>query len=57
MTTLSLRAKFPAPARGGPARLIAALSGLSALFQTVCEVIDEATDQTAAARRRFPSAD
>jgi|GEM_PF-4146535 len=54
MTTLSLRAKYPAPARNSLARLIDALT---AAFETVFEVIDEATDQSAAARRRFPTSD
>jgi len=54
MTTLSLRAKYPSPARRGLARIIAAVTGA---FETVFEVIDEATDQSAAARRRYPSAD
>jgi hypothetical protein len=54
MTTLFLRAKYPAPARRGLARIIAAVT---AVFETVFEVIDEATDQSIEARRRYPSAD
>ncbi len=52
MTTFS--AKYPAPWRRGVARVIATVTGA---FETAFEVIDEATDQSAAARRRFPTAD
>ena len=54
MTTLSLRAKYPAPARRGFARIVTAVT---AAVETVFEVLAEATDQSAEARRRFPSAD
>jgi hypothetical protein len=54
MTTLFLSAKYPAPWRRGVARVIATVTGA---FETAFEVIDEATDQSAAARRRFPTAD
>jgi len=54
MTSFSLNAKDPAPARRGLARIVAAVTSA---FETVFEVIDEATDQSAAARRRFPTSD
>lgn len=54
MTTLSLRAKYPAPAWRGFARIIAAVT---AAVETVLDVFGEAADLSAAARRRFPSAD
>ena len=59
MTTLSLSenslsANVAAPRRRGLARLIGAVSDA---FEQVFEVIDEAADQSAAARRRFPTAD
>lgn len=57
MTTLSLSAKYPAPLtprRRGLARVIAAVADA---FETAFDVIDEATEQSAAARRRFPTAD
>lgn len=54
MTTLTLRAKYPVPARRDLARIIAVVT---TAFETAFEVIDEATDQSAAARRRFPTAD
>jgi hypothetical protein len=57
MTTLSLTEKHPAPLtpwRRGLARMIATAAGA---FETAFAVIDEATDQSAAARRRFPTAD
>jgi hypothetical protein len=54
MPTFTLAAKYPAPWRRGVARIIATVTGA---FETAFEVIDEATDQSAAARRRFPTAD
>jgi len=54
MTTPSLRAKNSAHTRHGLARFIAAVT---AALATAFEVIDEATDQSAAARRRFPASD
>lgn len=54
MTALSLSAKDSAPWRRGLARIIATVTGA---FETAFEVIDEATDRSAAARRRFPTAD
>ncbi|MGA7790096.1 MAG: hypothetical protein WCA56_18250 [Xanthobacteraceae bacterium] len=58
MTTLALRAKNPAPARAlGRRGLARFLAAVTAAFGTVFEVIDEATDQSAAARRRFPTSD
>jgi hypothetical protein len=54
MTTSLLNANYPLPARRGLARIIAAVT---ATFGAVFEVIDEATDQSAAARRRFPTCD
>jgi hypothetical protein len=54
MTTSLLHAKYPVPARRGLARIIAAMT---VAFGAVFEVIDEATDQSAAARRRFPTSD
>jgi hypothetical protein len=54
MTTMFLSAKYPAPWRRGLARIIATVTGA---FESAFEVIDEATDQSAAARRRFPTAD
>jgi hypothetical protein len=54
MTTILLSAKYPTPWRRGLARIIATVTGA---FETAFEVIDEAIDQSAAARRRFPTAD
>lgn len=58
MMTLSLSAKRPVSSmarwRRGLARIIATVTGT---FETAFAVIDEATDQSAAARRRFPTAD
>ncbi|HUI15942.1 MAG TPA: hypothetical protein VL048_20975 [Xanthobacteraceae bacterium] len=57
MTTLSLSEKHPAPStpwRRGLARIVATVTGA---FETAFAVIDEAADQSAAARRRFPTAD
>jgi hypothetical protein len=54
MTTLFLSAKHPAPWRRGLARIVATVAEA---FETAFAVIDEATDQSAAARRRFPTAD
>jgi hypothetical protein len=54
MTTLSLSAKYPAPWRRGLSRIIATVTGA---FEIAFNVIDEATDQSAAARQRFPTAD
>jgi hypothetical protein len=54
MTTLTFRAESPAHARHGFKRMIAAVT---AAFAAACDVIDEATNQSAAARRRFPAAD
>lgn len=54
MTTLSPPAAYPVPNRRGLARFIAALT---AAFGALFDVLDEATDQSAAARRRYPSAD
>jgi len=54
MMTLSVSAEHPTAARRGLARIIAAMTST---FETVFAVIDEATDQSAAARRRFPTAD
>lgn len=54
MTTHAFHAQYPAHARRGFARMIAAVT---AAFAAAVDVIDEATDQSAAARRRFPSAD
>lgn len=54
MTTLSPPAAYPAPTRRGLARFIAAVT---AAVATLFDVIDEATYQSAAARRRYPSAD
>jgi|HubBroStandDraft_3_1064219.scaffolds.fasta_scaffold576342_3 hypothetical protein len=52
--TITLSEKYPAPWRRGVARIVATVTGA---FETAFEVIDEATDQSAAARRRFPTAD
>jgi hypothetical protein len=54
MTTLSFHAAYPAHARRGVARVIAAVK---AAFGAAFDVIDEATDQSAAARNRYPLAD
>lgn len=54
MSTLSLPARDPAPVRHGLARIVAAVA---AAFETVVDVIDEATDGSAAARNRFPTSD
>jgi len=54
MNTLSLSPKYPAQWRRGLARIFGAVAEA---FETAFEVIDEATDQSAAARRRFPTAD
>jgi len=54
MTTLSLQAKHPVPTWRTFLRIIAAAA---AGFQTVLDVFAEAADLSAAARRRFPSAD
>ena len=54
MNTLPLSLKSPAPWRRGLGRIVATVAEA---FETAFEVIDEATDQSAAARRRFPTAD
>ena len=57
MTSLSLSPKYPAPMtpwRRGLARVIAAVAGA---VETAFDLIDEAADQSAAARRRYPTAD
>lgn len=54
MTTHSFRAEYPAHTRRGFARMIAVVT---AAFAAAVDVLDEATDQSAAARQRFPSAD
>jgi hypothetical protein len=54
MTTLSFRTGSDAHARRGLKRLFAAVT---AAVAAAFDVIDEATDQSAAARARFPSAD
>jgi hypothetical protein len=54
MTVRLLRAENPAHAHRSLARIVAAVT---ATFATVFAVLDEATDQSAAARRRFPTSD
>jgi hypothetical protein len=54
MTTLSLRAGFPADTRRGFAR---ALAAVTATVERVFEVIAEAEHQSSAARNRYPLAD
>jgi hypothetical protein len=54
MTMLSVPENHPAPVRRNLARILAAVADA---FETAFAVIDEATDQSAAARRRFPTAD
>ena len=54
MTALSLSARHPVLWRRGLARIVATVAGA---IETAFAVIDEATDQSAAARRRFPTAD
>lgn len=54
MTMLSVPENHPAPVRHNLARILAAVAEA---FETAFAVIDEATDQSAAARRRFPTAD
>jgi hypothetical protein len=54
MTALSLRAGYPAPARHGLVRVIAAVT---ATVEQVFDVLVEAEHQSSAARNRYPLAD
>jgi hypothetical protein len=54
MTTLSLHAGYPAHARRGVTRVIAAVT---ATVEQVFEVFAEAEHQSSAARNRYPLAD
>jgi len=57
MTTVTFRAGYHARARHARRGFKRMIAAVTAAFAAAFDVIDEATNQSAAARRRFPSAD